>query len=70
MHPAFDGDVGVGEGGSKQFAERAEEKDVAGGDGAAFGEGVAELFEDGVLEDGIYDEDEGWEDAGEEGEGT
>lgn len=70
MHPTLDRDVGVCDGGGEELPYGAEEEGVAGCYATALGESVFELFEDCVLEYWVYDEDESWEDASEEGCGS
>ncbi len=57
MHAGLHRDVGVGDACGGELPDGAEEEYVAGGGGAAGGEGGEEAFEDGVLQDGVYDED-------------
>ncbi|ROV89101.1 hypothetical protein VMCG_09846 [Cytospora schulzeri] len=66
----LDGDVGVRDARGEELAQGAEEEGDGRGDGAAaLLDGVLELLEQGVLQDGVDDEDQGGEDAGEEGLG-
>ena len=57
VHAGLHRDVGVGDACGGELPDGAEEEYVAGGGGAARGEGGEEAFEDGVLQDGVYDED-------------
>lgn len=70
VHLALDGDVRVGDGGGEELAEGAEEEGHGGRDVAlAAGlEHVLHLLEEGVLQYGVDDEDEGGDDAAEEGQ--
>lgn len=66
MHPRLDRDVRVGDARRKQLAEGTEVEGVGGCDAAALSKAVLELLEDGVLQDGVDDEDEGGHNAGEQ----
>ena len=66
MHPALDGDIRVRDARGEELAEGAEIEGVGRGDTALLLEHVLQLLEDGVLQDGVDDEDEGGHDAGEE----
>lgn len=75
MHAALNRNIRIRDARSEEFPHRAEEEGVARADpaaaaAAAFLEHVFELFEDGILQYRVYDEDERGKDAGEEGGGT
>ena len=73
MHTRFHRDIRIRDRRGEQFPHRAEKEGIAWGDGttaAPGGEEVPQTLEDGVLQDGVYDEDEGGQNAGEEGGGT
>lgn len=71
MHLAFHRNIGVCDRRSEQLADGAEEEGHGGRDVAlAAGLGhVLHLLEEGVLQDGVDDEDEGGDDAAEQGAG-
>ncbi len=66
MHLALDGDVGVGDGGSEELAQGAEEEGNGGRDLAATLDGILHLLKERVLQDGVDDEHQGGHDAGKE----
>jgi hypothetical protein len=69
VHPTLDGDVRISQTRGDQLPDRAQPERVGGRDIAltAALEEVLELLEDGVLKDGVDDEDQRGEDAREEG---
>lgn len=69
MHLRLDRDVRVGDASGEELAEGAEHKGDAGRDAALLLNHVLHLLEQGVLQDGVDDEDEGGDDAAEEGLG-
>lgn len=66
MHLALEGDVGVGDGGGKELAEGAKEEGDGGGDFCPLLDGISQLLKEGVLEDGVDDEDESGGEASKE----
>lgn len=65
----LDRDVRVGDAGGGQLAEGAEQEAVAGCDFASLLQHLLQLLEDGVLQDGVDDEHERGQHAGEEARG-
>ena len=70
VHLALDRDVGVGHGGGKELAKGAEEEGDGGGHLAPLLDGILHLLKQGVLKNGVDDEHQGREDAGEQGLGA
>lgn len=70
MHLALDCDVRIGDGGSEQLAKSAEEEGNRRGHLACLLHGVLHLLEEGILEDGVDDQDQGWHDTREQGLGS
>lgn len=70
MHLTLDSDVGVRDRGCEEFSQGAEEEGDGGCHLSPLLDVVLHLLEEGVLEDGVDDEDQGRDDAGEEGLGT
>lgn len=69
VHLRLDRDVRVGDARGEELAEGAEDKGDAGRDAALLLDHVLHLLEQGVLQDGVDDEDEGGDDAAEQGLG-
>lgn len=69
VHLRLDGDVRVGDAGGEELAEGAQDKGDAGGDAALLLDHVLHLLKEGVLQDGVDDEDEGGDHAAEQGLG-
>jgi hypothetical protein len=69
VHLALDGDVRVGDGGGKELAEGAEKEGNGGRHLALLLDRILHLLEERVLKDGVDDEHQGRDDAGEEGLG-
>ena len=70
MHPALHRDVRVGNTRSEQLAQGAHVKRILGSDPPLLLEEVLHLLEHGVLQDGVYDEHQGWGHAGEQAQGS
>lgn len=62
----LDGNVRIGDGRREQLAQRAQEEGDGGRDAALLLDGVLELLEQRVLQDGVDDQDQGGQDAGEQ----
>lgn len=70
VHLALDGDVGVSHRGGKELAKGAEEEGDGRGHLSTLLDIVLHLLEQGVLQNGVDDEHQGWHDTSEEGLGT
>lgn len=66
MHPALHGDVRVSNTGRQQLTNSAEKESVAGRHPPPLLEDILELLENGVLQDGVDDQDQRRQHAREE----
>lgn len=70
MHPALDRDVRIGNGSGKQLAKGTEVEGIGGSNPSSPLNDVLQLLEEGVLQDGVDDQDQRWEHTREESLGT
>lgn len=58
MHPGLERDIGISDGSGEQLANSAEIKRIGGRDAASLCDEILELFEDGILQDRINDQNQ------------